>query len=135
MNVISLHVIFSILLIKLVIAFEADVDVFFELYTREERRNYYLLKPSDGDLISQTTFNSTRPTRIFVHGYRSKRKVIEKYAEGFLQIGDFNFIAANWQRGSSTVNYYSAKSRVKQVLRVWIFDKRIKFLFSKTLYF
>lgn len=115
MHVIIFSLFLSIVLLEFVSGFDVDKDVYFELYTREEPRNYHLLKPSDGDLISQTTFKSTRPTRIFVHGYRSKRKVIERYAEGFLRVGDFNFIAVNWQAGSSTVNYYSAKSRVKHV--------------------
>lgn len=129
------HIIISITLVNYAAGFEAEKDVFFELYTREEPRNYFLLKPSDGDSISQTTFKTTRPTRIFVHGYRSKRKVIERYAEGFLSIGDFNFIAVNWQEGSSTVNYYSAKRRVKQVSAIFSNKQNLTMCFLTNKYF
>lgn len=115
LNVIFIQLVLSIALLQCAYGFDAYKDVYFELYTREEPHNYHLLNPLNGEEILKTTFNTSRPTRIFVHGYRSKRKVIERYAEGFLQVGDFNFIAVNWQEGSSTVNYYSAKSRVKKV--------------------
>lgn len=96
-------------------AFEATEDVQFELYTRENRKIYELLDTHGEPTIEGTRFRPTRPTRIFVHGYRSKQKVIDRYAEAFLNAGDYNFIALNWIEGASTVNYYTAKNRVKDV--------------------
>lgn len=96
-------------------AFEANEEVQFELYTRESRKIYEVLDTHGEPAIAGSRFQSTRPTRIFVHGYRSKRKVIDRYSEAFLNVGDYNFIALNWIEGASTVNYYTAKSRVKDV--------------------
>lgn len=96
-------------------AFDANEDVQFELYTRESRKVYEVLDTHGEPAIAGSRFQATRPTRIFVHGYRSKRKVIDRYSEAFLNAGDYNFIAVNWIEGASTVNYYTAKNRVKDV--------------------
>lgn len=101
-------------------AFDANEDVQFELYTRESRKIYEVLDTHGEPAIAGSRFQATRPTRIFVHGYRSKRKVIDRYSEAFLNAGDYNFIAVNWIEGASTVNYYTAKSRVKEVCNVLI---------------
>lgn len=96
-------------------AFDANEDVQFELYTRESRKVYEVLDTHGEPAIAGSRFQATRPTRIFVHGYRSKRKVIDRYSEAFLNAGDYNFIAVNWIEGASTVNYYTAKNRVRDV--------------------
>lgn len=97
-------------------AFDVENDVIFRLYTRGEDKMYYALKANDDEApISNTPFNPNRPTRIFVHGFRSKPKVIVRYAEAYLKLGDFNFIAVDWTKGASTYNYYSAKGRVSGV--------------------
>lgn len=95
--------------------FEANEDVQFELYTRDNRKIYEVIDTHGEPAIANTRFQATRQTRIFVHGYRSKRKVIDRYSEAFLNAGDYNFIALNWIEGASTVNYYTAKGRVKDV--------------------
>lgn len=97
-------------------AFDASEDVQFELYTRDNRQVFQLIDTHGEPAIANTLFSASRPTRIFVHGYRSKHKVINRYAEAYLNAGDYNFIAVNWSAGSSTVNYYTAKSRIKDVI-------------------
>lgn len=96
-------------------AFDIDKDLVFRLYTREEPVMYYALTANGSPSISETTFNPNRPTRIFIHGYKSKEKVINRYREAYLNLGDFNFIAVDWIKGASTFNYYSAKGRVRSV--------------------
>lgn len=76
---------------------------------------YYVLKATGTPAISSTTFNPNRKTRIFVHGYKSKEKVINRYKEAYLLLGDYNFIAVDWISGASTYNYFSAKGRVGPV--------------------
>lgn len=98
-----------------VTAFDEYEDIDFELYTREHAQSWHLMNASHGELIRNTDWSAARPTRIFVHGFKSKRKVILRYAEAFLKAGDYNFIAVNWMKGSSTFNYYVAKNRVKKV--------------------
>lgn len=110
-----LLVLISLALLQLGGAFEANEDVQFELYTRESRKVYEVLDTHGEPQIAGSRFDASRPTRIFVHGYRSKRKVIDRYSEAYLNAGDYNFIAVNWIEGASTVNYYTAKGRVKDV--------------------
>lgn len=98
-----------------VTAFDEYEDIVFELYTRQDPGAYQRLNTSYGDAILQTNWKRDRPTRMFVHGFKSKRKTIDRYKNGFLATGDYNFIAVNWMKGSSTFNYYVAKNRVKKV--------------------
>lgn len=96
-------------------AFDIEKDLVFRLYTREDPVMYYALQPNGSPTIAETPFNSSRPTRIFVHGYKSKEKVIRRYTEAYLDLSDFNFIAVDWIEGASTYNYFSAKGRVGAV--------------------
>lgn len=96
-------------------AFDINKDLVFRLYTREEPVMYYALHAERGPKLNETTFNHNRPTRVFVHGFRTKEKVIKRYAEAYLNIGDYNFIAVDWIEGASTINYFTAKGRVRPV--------------------
>lgn len=96
-------------------AFDIEKDLVFRLYTREEPGMYYVLKATGTPAIPSTTFNPRRPTRIFVHGYKSKEKVIIRYKDAYLSLGDYNFIAVDWISGASTYNYFSSKGRVRPV--------------------
>lgn len=72
--------------------FDAEEHLIFRLYTRSNPIDHQELKTSDSPPISATAFDSRRPTRIFIHGYKSKEKVIIRYKDAFLKLGDFNFI-------------------------------------------
>lgn len=96
-------------------AFDIEKDLAFRLYTREDPIMYYVLRTNGAPAVHDTPFKPTRPTRIFVHGYKSKEKVIKRYTDAYLGLGDFNFIAVDWIKGASTYNYYSAKGRVRPV--------------------
>lgn len=96
--------------------FDADRDVIYELYTRDRPINYQTLEPAAGDTIrTDTTYDPKKPTRIFIHGFLSKRRNFPRYAEAYLKNGDYNFIAVNWMAGSSTYNYIKARGRVDGV--------------------
>lgn len=96
-------------------AFDIEKDLVFRLYTHEDPIMYWALQPKGPILVSDTPFNASRPTRIFVHGFKSKEKVINRYKEAFLDAGNFNFIAVDWIEGASTYNYFFAKGRVGPV--------------------
>lgn len=112
-----LCVIFAIVSIYIINshAFDIEKDLVFRLYTREDPVMYYALKTEGTPAVTETTFDPHRPTRIFVHGFRSKEKVIKRYSDAYLQNGNYNFIAVDWIEGASTINYFSAKSRVRPV--------------------
>ena len=96
--------------------FDAEKDVDFELFTRADPKQFEQLKATDERSIQyDSMFNPSRPTRIFIHGYLSKRKVLNRYAEAYLKAGDYNFFAVNWTKGSSTLLYPRAKLRVRKV--------------------
>lgn len=118
----SLCVIFAIVAVCIINshAFDIETDLVFRLYTREDSVMYYALKTSGSPAITETTFNPNRPTRIFVHGFRSKEKVIRRYADAYLEVGDYNFIAVDWIEGASTFNYFLAKGRVRPVSLIMI---------------
>lgn len=95
--------------------FDVEKDLIFRLYTREQIAVPFALKTSGSPLVSETTFNANRPTRIFIHGFKSKSKVIDHYPEPILSLGDFNFIAVDWTKGAQTNNYFVAKRLIRPV--------------------
>lgn len=92
--------------------FDIEKDLVFRLYTHESPTTYHVLK---ANLEPPAAFNPYRPTRIFIHGFQSSEKVLIRYKDAFLKSGDYNFIAVDWTKGASTLNYLKAKSRVKPV--------------------
>lgn len=116
---------FSLLIIlyfvTIVNSFDASEDVFYELYTNDQPLTHFhnLLTINNNnnrsEPIADSPFDHRRPTRIYVHGYRSKRKNFLKYAEAYRAKGNFNFIAVNWLEGAQTINYYKARNRVQSV--------------------
>lgn len=92
--------------------FDIEKDLIFRLYTQENPTTFHVLK---ANLEPPSAFNPHRPTRIFVHGFQSSEKVLIRYKDAFLKLGDYNFIAVDWTKGASTLNYLKAKSRVKPV--------------------
>lgn len=96
-------------------AFDVENDVVFRLYTREVSDSFNRLNASNSESISASAFDSKRPTKIFIHGYKSKEKVIIRYKNAFLNIGNYNFIGVDWINGAATYNYLAAKGYVPLV--------------------
>lgn len=67
------------------------------------------------ELENQLNFYSSRPTRIFVHGFYSEHELMDTYAKVYLNVGDFNFIAVDWLAAAKTLNYPKARHRVREV--------------------
>lgn len=95
-------------------AFNIEKDLTFRLYTRNNPEFYYALNANVQPFL-ETTFDPQKPTIFFVHGFRSKEKVIKRYSEAYLRLGDYNLIAVDWVEGASTYNYFGAKGHVKDV--------------------
>lgn len=96
-------------------AFNAEEDLIFRLYTPVNPVDYQKLKTSGLPSISTTSFDPRLPTRIFVHGFKSKEKTIGRYKDAFFKIGNYNFIGVDWISGASTYNYLSSKGHVPSV--------------------
>lgn len=60
-------------------------------------------------------WHPNRPTRLFIHGYYSDEETLKRYARGFIERADFNFIAINWLRGARTIDYVKARHRIMEV--------------------
>lgn len=128
-----MFLVFIFIWIAIAHAFDANEDIYFELYTNENPENYQVIK--NVRAIRSTAFNPGRQTRIFIHGFRSGRDIIKQYAKAFLKYGDFNFIAMNWIDGAETVVYPVARIRVESVSLMYIelprnsiFTKHLSFI-------
>lgn len=118
-------------------AFDLENDLVFRLYTREEPNTYYAMKAM---FNPPPAFNPNRPTRIFIHGFKSSEKVLIRYKNAYLKLGNYNFIAVDWINGANTVNYLKAKGRIQPVshiifvlihfvLRMFVFSEFFNFFF------
>lgn len=106
-------------------SFDVNKHLIFRLYTPTNRMDYQKLNASGLPPISSTSFDSRIPTRIFVHGFKSKEKIIVRHRDAFFNIGNFNFIAVDWIRGADTYNYLHSRALVKLVCRsYWIITHR-----------
>lgn len=100
------------------IGFDADEDVIFKLYKRDNPTNYTVLTINQERSISnETLFDPGLPTKIHIHGYLAKEEIIDRYRQAYLSVGDYNFIVVDWLEGAFTLNYFMAKRRVKDVSR------------------
>lgn len=108
----------SILLygVCIVTAFDADEDVIFKLYKRDNPTTFTVLRISPERTLSNSTqFDPKLPTRIHIHGFLAKEEIIDRYREVYLKVGDYNFIVVDWLEGAFTLNYFMAKHRVAEV--------------------
>lgn len=97
--------------------FNVEFGVIFELYTRNNPHDPQILRPDDLASLASSYFNPSHPTRIVSHGWNSKGDLTNSFSRGYFGQGnrDVNFIAVNWQAGSNTINYISARNRVNVV--------------------
>jgi len=96
--------------------FNVEVGVIFELYTRHNPHDAQILRPDDLASLSSSYFDPSRPTRFVSHGWNSKGDLTHSFSRAYFNNNnDVNFIAINWQAGSNTINYISARNRVNAV--------------------
>lgn len=115
-----IFIVFTVVALKTVIsdACASKSDITFRLYTRSNNsisKSLYVLNANFDRPFSDTRFNPKKQTRIFVHGFRTKEKVIKLYSEAYLKKGDYNFIAVDWLKCAATYNYVQAKGHVRYV--------------------
>lgn len=104
-------------------AFDADEDVIFKLYKRDSPLKFTVLKiTNDRSISNDTLFDPELPTRIHIHGFLAKEEIIDRYRQAYLNVGDYNFIVIDWLEGAFTLNYFSAKNRVKDVSKMKSFE-------------
>lgn len=102
-------------------SFDADEDVIFKLYKRDEPTKFIVLKINGERLNSTNPFDPELPTRVHIHGYLAEEEIIDRYRQAYLSIGDYNFIVVDWLEGAFTLNYFKAKKRVSEVSKIsWI---------------
>lgn len=100
-------------------AFDADEDVIFKLYKRNNPTKYTVLRLDNQRSVgNDTLFDPKIPTRIHVHGFLAKEEIIDRYREVYMNVGDYNFIVIDWLEGAFTINYFMAKRRVSEVCKI-----------------
>lgn len=98
------------------IGFDADEDVIFKLYKRDNPTNFTVLRiDNQRSFSNDTPFDPTKPTKIHIHGYLALPSIVDRYRQVYLSVGDYNFIVVDWMEGAQTFNYFMAKRRVKDV--------------------
>jgi len=97
--------------------FNVDSGVIFELYTLNNPHDPQYLRIDDIAALASSDFDPSRPTRIVSHGWNSKGDLTHSFSRAYFTNArnDVNFIAINWQAGSNTINYISARNRVNSV--------------------
>lgn len=97
--------------------FSVDEDVRFELYTMKNPKEAQVLELNNYTTVKKSHFNWLRPTRIIVHGWMSDETFVSDFADAFFDKGKhkINLIAVTWRKGSSTLNYWAARQRVRPV--------------------
>lgn len=93
-------------------AFDIEKDLVFRLYTRQDPNVYYAL---NAHLDPPLAFDPQRPTRFFIHGFKSRERVLLRYKDAFLKFGNYNFIAVDWTVGANTLNYLKAKGHIQPI--------------------
>uniref|UniRef100_A0A8C5WPY7 Lipase H n=1 Tax=Laticauda laticaudata TaxID=8630 RepID=A0A8C5WPY7_LATLA len=94
-----------------------DLKVQLLLYTRTNKDCAELL--DEHNITTSSHFNVTKNIVVIIHGYRftgSPPIWIDTIKNLLLEKQDFNIIIVDWNRGATTVNYFSAVSSAKKVV-------------------
>jgi len=93
--------------------FNASRDVFFVLYTNENPNGVNVTAAT----IASTTYNSSNPTRIVIHGYLNNHLSVMniEIRQQYLALGNFNVIIVDWGYGAFDISYLNARLRVNSV--------------------
>lgn len=81
-------------------AFDADEDVLFKLYKRDNPKRFTILNVNRSRIVSDDKFDPELPTRIHIHGFLPKDEIIDRYRDLYLSNGDYNFIVVDWSEGT-----------------------------------
>lgn len=91
--------------------FNAETDVFFQLYTNKNPKEPFLLYNERSAFDSH--FNRSHPTRVIIHGWKNNGNspVNILIRDAYLSRGDFNVIVVDWGLGADALIYYIARDR------------------------
>lgn len=100
--------------------FNAERQTVFHLFTRDNPTSSQILALHDVETLRRSNFDANRQTRFVVHGWNNDAKSPLNTAvrNAYLTVGDFNVIIVDWGKGANTINYISARNRVKTVYPV-----------------
>lgn len=99
-----------------VFKFDANKDVIFKLFEANHLTEFSVLNPHDSKSVPDS-FDPQFPTRIYIHGYLTAPRSINRFRQTFFHTGTFNFVGVDWTKGASNINFLVSKSRIKPVSR------------------
>ncbi|CRK94028.1 CLUMA_CG007552, isoform A [Clunio marinus] len=96
--------------------FDAVTDTIFILFTRRNPTSGQVITPTLAS-IQSSFFDRNHPTRFTVHGWNGspQSRVNWLVAEEYFRYGDYNMITVDWTAGGTTLNYITARNRVRAV--------------------
>lgn len=78
------------------------LDPQFRLYTRENLKQYQILKYNNHEALAKSNFRPSRRTKLIIHGFLSNSEYdwIETIKETYLHSEDCNVIKVDWRNGN-----------------------------------
>ncbi|KAK8731852.1 hypothetical protein OTU49_007300, partial [Cherax quadricarinatus] len=79
-----------------------EINTRFLLYTRERGEREKVIKPHNISTIFTSHFNTSRPTKLLIHGFGSSCHSvwIREMRVALLAMMDVNIICVNWHKGA-----------------------------------
>ncbi|XP_051170626.1 pancreatic lipase-related protein 2-like isoform X2 [Leptopilina boulardi] len=89
-----------------------EKDIIFQLFTKTNSDEAYMMNLNDSENLKQSGFNSSLLTKIIIHGWTDSSQTpwLREIRTNYLNTGDYNVILINWLAGS--VKEYSAAAKV-----------------------
>jgi pancreatic triacylglycerol lipase len=95
--------------------FDPIQDMVYILFTRSTQASGQVIQLNDAASLAASAFNPNNPTRITIHGWNGgpgARVNTATRAQWFIN-GDYNAITVDWSVGAGTLNYVTARNRVR----------------------
>ncbi|XP_022170469.1 pancreatic lipase-related protein 2-like [Myzus persicae] len=98
--------------------YHTSKHVFYWLYTRDNTDGQ-LLNRSEPHLIESTTYNSSNPTKVIVHGWLGTTKEKDSLCmcnmNSYFKVGEYNVICVDWKQYATDLSYSVARARAKHI--------------------
>lgn len=95
-------------------AYDPFTDVLYFLYTPQNPDEPQKLEVGNGDLLRQSNFDPSRPTRVVVHGWTGDitSKDIQWIRKEYVK-ANYNVIGVDWGKGAQNIIYSTSRYRVR----------------------
>lgn len=95
-----------------------EKDIIFQLFTKTNSDEAYMMNLNDSENLKQSGFNSSLLTKIIIHGWTDSSQTpwLREIRTNYLNTGDYNVILINWLAGS--VKEYSAAAKVTRQVSI-----------------